>query len=478
MRRLFTLVVLGVMLTAALSLLAFGPRGSQVIPQNRIVVEYWEKWTGSEEQQMRLIVNDFNDTIGKQKGIYVRYLSTSAINQKALVATAAGVPPDIAGLWNGNIVQYAAQDALEPLEDLATSAGINAGTYKPVYWDACNYHGHLYGLVSTPAVVALLYNRLTFEASANQLRAAGLDPTRPPRTLDELDRYAAVLDKVDPRGRVLRAGYFPMEPGWYVPFTPMWFGATMFDEKTGKFHLTDPKTVAAFDWIASYSRKLGKDAASDFKSGFGNFDSPQNPFLTGDVAMEQQGPWMANYIDHLRPDMQRLLWPRAVEMTKPIAERRKNYAWAAAAFPSAVAGLDNVSYCTFDVLVIPRGAKHKREAFDFLAYVNRQDVMEKLCMLHCKNSPLTKVSDEFLNHHPNPYIGVYEELARSPNAMGCPQVPIWQEVVDELTAVGQAMSLLKTDALPALQAAQDRLQLSYDLFVEKQKSRESRKSSS
>ena len=28
---------------------------------------------------------------------------------------------------------------------------------------------------------------------APELRAAGLDPDRPPRTLDEFDRYAAVL---------------------------------------------------------------------------------------------------------------------------------------------------------------------------------------------------------------------------------------------------------------------------------------------
>ena len=399
-------------------------------------------------------------------------MSTSAINQKTLVATAAGVPPDIAGIWNGNIVQYAAQGALEPLEDLATEAGITAATYKPVYWDACNYQGHLYGLVSTPAMVALFYNRLAFEAAGDELRAAGLDPHRAPRTIDELDRYADVLTRFDAHGRVLTAGYFPMEPGWYVAFLPFWFGGEIWDEKTGKFTLTDPKTIAAFDWIASYSRKLGKDAANDFKSGFGTFDSPQNAFLTGYVLMEQQGPWMANYIDHLRPDLQRLLWSREVEMTKPAAERRRNYAWACAPFPSAVPGLENVSYGTFDVLVIPRGAKHKREAFEFLAYVNRQDVMEALNMMHCKNSPLAEVSDHFLNNHPNPYIGVFENLARSPNARGVPQNPIWQEVADELTAVAQSMAILQTDARSRLEIAQKRLQLSYDLFMEKQRARQ------
>ena len=34
-----------------------------------------------------------------------------------------------------------------------------------------------------------------------------------------------------------------------------------------------------------------------------------------------------------------------------------------------------MTYATFDALVIPRGAKHKREAFQFLAYLNRGDAV-------------------------------------------------------------------------------------------------------
>jgi len=39
--------------------------------------------------------------------------------------------------------------------------------------------------------------------------------------------------------------------------------------------------------------------------------------------------------------------------------------------------------------------------------LNRQDVTEKLNMMHCKISPLLNVSDNFRNHHPNPYISVF-----------------------------------------------------------------------
>ena len=49
------------------------------------------------------IVDWFNNTVGKEKGIYVQYLSMSSINQKTLVSTAAGVPPDVAGLWDHQV---------------------------------------------------------------------------------------------------------------------------------------------------------------------------------------------------------------------------------------------------------------------------------------------------------------------------------------------------------------------------------------
>src|SRR5205809_3961583 len=116
--RTIIILVLG---CGAFGLLAFGPRATDQFPKDRVIVDYWEKWTGVEEAAMRQIVNDFNTTVGREKRIYVRYLSTSAVVEKTLVATAGGVPPDIAGLYNQNIPQFAAMNALEPLEEIARS---------------------------------------------------------------------------------------------------------------------------------------------------------------------------------------------------------------------------------------------------------------------------------------------------------------------------------------------------------------------
>jgi ABC-type glycerol-3-phosphate transport system substrate-binding protein len=459
------------LVVAATALLAFGPRTDESLPKQRVVIDYWEKWTGNEEAQMRVIVNDFNNSVGAEKGIFVRYVSSSTINQKTLVATAAGVPPDIAGLFEVNLVQFAAMGALEPLEDMARERGITASYYKPVYWNGINYDGHLWALISTPSVAVLYYNTRIFHENAATLRAAGLDPDQAPRTMDELDAYARALTTRDSNGRVIRAGFLPMEPNWYVNYVCYWFGGTFWDEADRHFTLQSPPVVKAYQWIESYASWMGRDAMSDFRNGVGNFDSPQNAFLAGQVAMEMQGPFLANFIYHRKPSMSTVLWPRDVEMTKSPTERLRNYQWAVAPFPSAVPGLKNVCYCGFDALAIPRGSKHKKEAFEFIAYVNRQDVMEKLNKLHCKNSPLAKVSDDFLNNHPNPYIRVFERLASSPNAQSVPQIPIMPEAVDDLNALSQQVSLLEVQPANALAKLQVRLQAQYDEFSRQQRVR-------
>jgi ABC-type glycerol-3-phosphate transport system substrate-binding protein len=525
-----TIVIAGLLLTGA-GILAFGPRAGAKAPAGRVRVQYWEKWTGNEGSQMQEVVRDFNETVGKEKGIFVEYLSMSQIDRKTLVATAAGVPPDVAGMWDAQTAQFAGIDALEPLDEMAREKGITRDYYKHAYWDACTYNGKLYGLVSTPSSIALHYNKEIIEGKADELRKAGFDPDVPPKTMQELDKRAEVLDTwVEDGGRryLKVTGLLPIEPDWYLTSLPFWWGAEFFDGKTQKLNLTDPQCIAAYEWTASYSKRLGKVAMTEFKAGFGGFNSPQNPFLQGEIAMEMQGPWMANYIEDLRPSMNRWRVPEEkqarernfskldVGMTRgevedvlgrgeksggdgvvwdagirtitvrfdeggrvsgkrmellPAKERRKYTQWGVAPFPSAVPGLENAAHVGFDVLCIPKGSKLKKEAFEFIAYVNRQEVMEKLCMLHCKNSPLAQVSENFKTNHPNPYIEVFDTLAASPNARTVPSCPIWPEVAAELTVAAQKTYLLQKTAAEALAEVDGRMQGRWARFRELQKAR-------
>lgn len=460
--RIIKPVVYTLLAIAAIVFLIVGSRQTSAdAPAGFTVVEYWEKWNGPEFLGMKQIVDDFNNSVGKEKKIYVRYMSMSEIDRKTLMSVAAGVPPDIAGIWDQQVAQYAAIGAAMPLDDLAKAHGITRDTYLPVFWDGCSYKGHLYSLISTPGTIALIYNKQAYQECGDALRNAGLDPNRAPRTMAEFDQYAAILDKRDADGNIVRAGYIPLQ-SWYVPHLGFWFGADIVDPTTGKPELDSPQMLKAFEWIQAYAKRLGPRALNDFKNSLGNFDSPQNPFLVGKEVMDTQGPWMANYIRNNKPELSELLVP--LDRQWELKDRRANCVWAVAPFPSAVPGEDMISYNSFDGLMIPTGARHPNEAFEFIAYVNSQPVAEKLNMLHCKNCQLRNVSANFINNHPNPYISVFQVLAASPNAHCVPRSPIWAEIYQELINTSQAVSLEPIDADTALHHAQARMMERYERF--------------
>lgn len=186
---------------------------------------------------------------------------------------------------------------------------------------------------------------------------------------------------------------------------------------------------------------------------------------------------MANTIYRYDPDMSQVLVPTVLEAYLPRVVRPFNYAWGVAPMPSDVDGVHSVTYAGADLLVIPRAAKHPREAFEFMCFVNRQEEMEKLCSLHCKPSPLRETSPHFLLAHPNPYIGVFDELASSPNAHGTPQVEIWPQARDELANMAQEIYLQDDRTQPqigtmdVLRRSQERLQQAYDRFRQSQELR-------
>jgi multiple sugar transport system substrate-binding protein len=299
--------------------------------------------------------------------------------------------------------------------------------------------------------LALFYNTAMFRARAAELRAAGLDPDRAPRTIAELDAYARALETLDASGNIDVAGYLPLEPGWFQAYTCLWFGGRWWDDQAKRFTYTDPGVVRAYAWIQSYSRRLGAASETSFRSGQGSYDSPQNSFLAGRVAMVLQGTYFENVIRTQKPSMAGQ--------------------WAAAPFPSYDPALVDVTYCNCDVLVIPRGAKHKREAFEFIAFVNRQESIERIADQHGKISPLAKVSEGFLANHKNPYIRVFDALAASPNAHPTEPVPVLQEVNDEMNNFVQRLALLEITPEQGLAEMQERLQRKYDTFVEKQRKR-------
>ena len=434
----------GTMAAAGLGFAVFGPRQAQDVPPGRTVVDYWEKWTGQEAAAMRLVVDRFNRS---QDRIWVRYFSMSAIDQKTTIAIAGGDPPDLVGLWNFSLPAFVEADAVLDLKQLDAEFGAEIATafrsrygdadhrlrrerYAPQVWDMCEWKGQLGGISSACTNMGLYYDKAAF-------RAVGLDPEKPPRTIAELDSAAEKLTTYKPDGSIDRAGFIHREPGWWNWLWGYHFGGALLDPATGDATAASAENIAAYDWLQTYPEKFGTARLVAFQSGFGGYNSVQQPILAGKVAMVFQGSFIANVFKTFAPDFE----------------------YGAAPFPVIDELYDPdrpIGLMEADVLCIPKGAKHPREAYEFVMFTQRREQVELLASRHAKPTTLRTATDEFVRDHPNKFIAMHNKLAVSAGAFPKPQTRVWPQYEAEFNSKIGSMWERTETATEALTQIQER----------------------
>jgi multiple sugar transport system substrate-binding protein len=419
------------------------PREREAIPSGRVVIEYWEKWTGVEgEALQRVVVDRFN---ASQDRVWVRRIPVSEIAPKAAVAIGGGDPPDVVGLYSYNIPQFAESRGALPFDELgAGGTRIDPAIYAPAVRRLLTYEGRQWAGVNTVYTLALYYNRAMF-------REAGLDPERPPRTIPELDGAADRL-VVRRSGRIERAGFLPNMPESWPYSWPVMFGGRLYDPATNRAVFADDATVAAYEWVQSYPRRLGVEASREFGHSHNrSFNSVHDPFFSGRVAMIVQGPWITNFMATAAPGLDYGAGP------VPVAESIYD--------PERPAGLVEA-----DVLIIPRGCRHPEEAFEFVRYTQRREVQEALAAEHCKSSPMAEVAPEFFARHGNRCVRVHDAVTHSPRVEILPQTRVWQQYAD-MTAGAFDRVWSGEPVRPVLLGVEQRVQTLLDLAAERRRQR-------
>lgn len=428
------------MVGGALAFVALGPRPSKRSPDGRLVLEYWEKWTGHEAQAMMDVVEAFN---ASQDRLLVRYFTMNGIDQKAQIAIAGGDPPDLIGLWNYNIPALAESKAVLPLDSLADPP--RAETYAPPVWAMMRRDGHTWAAPTTCNTTALFYNRDAF-------RRAGLDPDAAPVTIQDLDDAADRLMVLDSAGRVDRAGFLHTEPGWWDWIWGYFFGGDLYDEQRGVATVDSAPNVDAYEWVQSYPRRYDVSRLLSFQSGFGTYFSMQQAFLEGKVAMSLHGCFLANVIRRFRPEMDYGVAPFPVE--------------ASLVDPTRPIGM-----IESDILVIPTGAKEPEASYEFIRFVQQPKWMEHLAAVHAKPSPLSRLSDTFASMHPDPWVHVHTAQVRSERAFAVPRTRTWFQYRDEFRQAMERIWTLSAPAPEVLADVQRRAQAGLDEAAEQRRRR-------
>lgn len=406
-------------------------RSERVDPtgKGRTVVTYWNAWTSAEAEALANVVNAFNNS---QNEIYVDMVTVSDLDNKLLVAITGQDPPDVANILWMSAHKYAAKRALEPLDQRMAAVGLSADRYIPSIWDLCVMNGVTWSLPLTPSSIALHWNKDLFAK-------AGLDPEHPPQTIAELDAMSKQLDVLSPDGHILQMGFLPPEPGWWRWNWGFYFGGQLWNGKD-RFTIDSPENCQAFQWMAGFAERYGRKRVEAFRGGFGNFDSPDNAFMAGKLAMVVQGVWMDGFINRHNPTLH----------------------YGVAPFPCSDPNREAPSYVEADMIVIPRGSRHPDEAFKFIEWTQRQDMLELLNLGQHKFTPLKETSPGFFEQHPHPFIQVFVDLANRPSWFSTPKTVLVSLALDEVGSAHESVWMGTKMPKDALSWVQNRLQPQLD----------------
>lgn len=279
------------------------------------------------------LIKEFNE---QNNGIQIEYrqIQFDDVVSEAMRAFSTGKAPDIIAIDNPNHAMFASRDAFLDLTDMIEkSSVIKPENYFPGPLKSATWDEKYYGVPKATNTIALYYNKDLF-------KAAGLDPTKPPQTWDELVETARKLNDPSknvygitfsakaneegtfqflPWAQMGGAGYKTINGEGAVRALTIW--KQLFDEK-----LTSPDTLTRSQW----------DATATFNAG--------------NAAMAISGPWE---IDRMLTDAM--------------------FEWGTALLPVPQEGAQRSSAMGDYNWAIFSSTKHPEEAFKALEFFASKD---------------------------------------------------------------------------------------------------------
>ncbi len=418
---------------AVVCLLSAGCRRAEEAPRVRLT--FWTMWSGPEERNFLNVLRRYEET---HPGTVIENLGAIRDDTKTVRAIVAGVPPDLFTLADPLYLgPLAANGALTDLDPLFAASALKESDFTHASLSQCRVGGKLFAMPYLIDCYALMWNKAAF-------REAGLDPHAPPKSLKEMADYAVRLTKSE-RGNVKRLGLQPLSDMYLINAA---FGGRLYDPDTGKVTPDDPGCVAALKWyIELVERMGGYQQVNGFAAGFGQAQGTNNPFFTGQVAMMINGEWNPYWCSRYAPNLD----------------------YGVAPLPPVRSGDPRppVTWLGGNMICIPRDAKHPREAWDLLVWM-QTDEAQLMFAEAMNNVPnmrrLLKAKRLREGADYRRKFGIFLDLADTPRGDHFPALPISSLYNNELaTARDLALAGEKTPE-QALRDVRIRVQREFDRY--------------
>lgn len=301
----------------------------------KITLEFWNVFTGSDGDILREIVENYNKTNTDNIEILMDIMPNDQLQQKLPAAIATGTAPDLVLFGVENLAPYVSNDSLEDISDFWDVTGVDKNNILDNVLELSHVDGKLYGTPMQYNVSYLYWNKDLF-------RDAGLDPEKAPATLDELAEYAEKL--TDPSKN--QFGLALPTNATYMQF--LWANGGDADDPATNTNLLDSEeNLKTLEWL--------QDLTVNKKVSPNSITGPEADTMlqAGQIGMYMSGPWQINGL-------------RAQGIDFGIAP-------CAAGSAGAFSPAGGCSY------VIPKGAdeEHRLAAYKFMQYWLTDDILKE-----------------------------------------------------------------------------------------------------
>jgi multiple sugar transport system substrate-binding protein len=417
MKKLYGLLC--ILIAASMLLAACGAK-----PADENVLRVWIQWGDNPKQ-----IQELFDKYTAETGVKVEV--TAPIDEdKILPALTGSNPPDILVLSGGDAAKSFYKEGLVlELSEAIKTGNIDMADMFEAPLSQCRQGDLIVCLPWGTDAYALFWNKDLFEA-------AGLDPEKPPATMEELVEFAKKLTIVGADGKLEQVGFIPDHSWSHLDLYVRNFGGFWYSDDGTQLTVNSQPMIDAMTWQQQFYTMYGVKNLQAFASGFGEYSSPDAAFYAGRVAMMVEGEWQVgpNFIPALKPEL--------------------NY--GVAPFPPPAAHPERAGTIVNQgtAVVIPSGVRDKDASAKLLAWMMRPEIVaEEFCFN--ANLPTSKKAAEAQCFKDlGPKFQVFVDLMSSPNAFAVITTPISFELNDALYSAEEAILYQGADPKTTLDAVQ------------------------
>lgn len=253
---------------------ANAPKKVEIQPGERVKITFWHAMGGHNGEVVQALVDEFNKS---QDKVQVEAVYQGTYDESLQKLKAAGPNgPSLIQVYEIGSRFMIDSSLITPAQQFVTADKFDTKDIEPQILNYYTFNGQLYSMPFNTSTPLLYYNKTAF-------KEVGLDPEKPPKTLDEFHEYAKKLTKQQGGDTRYGAGFAIY--GWFFEQLMATQGAYYTDNENGrkakatKSAIDSKQGEAVLQW---WHDMIADGSAANLGRKTGD---SQNAFMAGRTAM-------------------------------------------------------------------------------------------------------------------------------------------------------------------------------------------------